>query len=219
MKNLITLLTGLLISTCLFGQNKVVYGKLTIYNTFPVKNVEIKSKKAKATITTDSLGQFSIVCHEKDVIQIKAKTFQAVSRRVGPNTDSLFINLLFIDSKVNRERAVGYGYISEEDLLYAVDHLEDENNDFCSYSNVFDLIKGRFSGVTVTSNSVQIRGGNTSFTPGASEALYVVDGQVTSSIDWIQPCQIRTIDILKDSNSAIYGSRGGNGVVVIQMKN
>jgi len=219
MKNVIIGFIGILLSTAAFCQNKVVYGKLTIYNTYPVKNVEINSKKAKATITTDSLGQFSIVCKEKDVIQIKAKTFQAVTRRVGPDTDSLFINLMFIDNKANRERAVGYGYISEEDLLYAVDHLEEENNDFCSYANVFDLIKGRFSGVTVTANSVQIRGGNTSFTPGASEALYVVDGQVTSAINWIQPCQIKTIDILKDSNAAIYGSRGGNGVVVIQMKN
>ncbi len=219
MKKITTILIGILLSAAVFAQNKVVYGQVTVYQNYPVKNVEIKAKKSKATITTDSLGQFSIVCHEKDVIQIKTKTFQSATRRVDPDTDSLYINLLFIDNKVNRQRAVGYGYINEEDLLYAVNNLTDENNDFCSYSNIFDLIRGRFSGVTISNNSVLIRGGNNSFTEGASVALYVVDGQTTSSIDWISPCQIKSIDFLKDSNAAIYGTRGGNGVVVIQMKN
>jgi TonB-dependent SusC/RagA subfamily outer membrane receptor len=47
-------------------------------------------------------------------------------------------------------------------------------------------------------------------------ALYVVDNHPTSSLDWIQPCQIKSINVLKDSNAAIYGSRGGNGVVLIE---
>ncbi|MEN8229782.1 MAG: TonB-dependent receptor plug domain-containing protein [Bacteroidota bacterium] len=218
MKQVITILMGVLLSASVFSQNRVVYGKLTLYNTYPVKNVEVTAKKSKATITTDSLGQFSIVCLEKDVIQIKPKTFQPVTRKVKPETDSLFINLLFIDTKANRQRAVGYGYISEEDLTYAVANLEDENNDFCSYSNIFDLIRGQLSGVTVSSNQVYVRGGNNSFTQGATQALYVVDGQATSSIDWIQPCQVRSIEVLKDSNAAIYGTRGGNGVILIELK-
>lgn len=218
MKRILPLLAGMLLSTLAFSQNKVVHGKLTVYNTYPVKNVEVTAKKSKATITTDSLGEFSIVCFEKDVIQIKPKTFKAVNKKVGPGTDSLIINLLFIDSKANREKAVGYGYLNEDDLLYAVAHLEDENNDFCSYANIFDLLRGQFSGVTVSSNQVYVRGGNNSFTAGATHALYVVDGQTTSSIDWIQPCQVKTIDVLKDSNAAIYGTRGGNGVVVITLR-
>ncbi|MBE9509632.1 MAG: TonB-dependent receptor plug domain-containing protein, partial [Bacteroidetes bacterium] len=112
-----------------------------------------------------------------------------------------------------RELAVGYGYINEEDLIYAASHLEQENNDFCNYANIFDLIKGRFSGVTVSGNNVYIRGSG-SFT-GQTQALYILNGVETGSIDWISPCQIKSIDILKDSNAAIYGARGGNGVVII----
>ena len=216
MKQVITVLTGVFLATSVFAQTRVVYGKLTAFNTYPVQNVEVTAKKAKTAITSDSLGQFSIVCFENDIIKIKPKTFRPVNKRVGPDTDSLFINLLFIDTKSNRELAVGYGYINEEDLIYAVNHLEQENNDFCNYANIFDLIRGRFSGVMVRGVNVYIRGSG-SFS-GQTQALYIVNGVATSSIDWIQPCQIKSIDILKDSNAAIYGTRGGNGVVLIETR-
>lgn len=215
MKYFIITSTLILLTSSIMAQTRVVYGKLTVFNTFPVKNVEVTSKKAKSSTTTDSLGIFAIVCQEKDVIKIKPKAFQAVNKSVKGETDTLKINLIFIDSQKNREIAVGYGFISAEDLNYAVDHLESQNNNFCSYNNVFDLIRGQFSGVTVTDNAVYIRGGNSSFTPGASEALFVVNGQPTSGVDWISPCEIATIDILKGSDAAIYGTRGGNGVVLI----
>ena len=213
MKQVITVLTGIFLSSFVLAQNKVVYGKLTAFNAYPVQNIEVTAKKAKTTVTSDSLGQFSIVCFENDVIRIRPKTFKPVNKKIKPDIDSLFINLLFIDSKANRELAVGYGYINKEDLIYAANHLEQENSDFCNYANIFDLIKGRFSGVTVSGNNVYIRGSG-SFS-GQTQALYIVNGQETGSINWIAPCQIKSIDILKDSNAAIYGARGGNGVVII----
>jgi len=218
MKQVITVLTVVFLSTSVFAQNKVVHGKLTVFNTYPVQNVEVTAKKAKTSISSDSLGQFSIVCFENDIIKIKPKTFRPVNKRVGPDTDSLFINLLFIDTKSNRELAVGYGYINEKDLTYAVSHLVQENNNFCSYANIFDLIKGQLPGVTVTGNAIYVRGGVNSFMPGASQALIVVNGVPTSSIDWISPCQGKSINVLKDSNAAIYGTRGSNGVVIIETR-
>lgn len=218
MKKIIAVLTGVILITSAFAQTRVVHGRLTVYNIYPVKNVEVTSKKAKSTTKSDTLGQFSIVCLENDVIKIKPKIFQSVNKKVGPDTDSLIINLLFIDSKVNRERAIGYGYISEKDLTFAVSHLEQENNNFCSFSNIYELIRGQLASVTVSGTDIYVRGGINSFTPGASGALTVVDGIPYSSIDWISPCQVKSIDVLKDSNTAIYGTRGANGVIIIQLK-
>lgn len=217
MKKFMILVVGIFLSLPLIAQNRVVHGKVTVFNRYPVKNVEVKAKKAKTSITTDSLGQFDIVCYDKDVIQIRPKTFEPASRRVNTETDSLEINLIFIDSKANREKAVGYGYINEKDLLYAVDHLESENNDFCSYNSIFDLIQAKLSGVQVSNGNIYIRGGNNSFS-GQSQALCVVDGTPTTSIEWISPCQVKSIDILKGSDAAIYGTRGGNGVVMIRLR-
>ncbi len=216
MKQILTILVGILLTTSVIAQNKVVYGKLTVYNTYPVKNVEITTKKSKATITTDSLGQFSIVCHVKDVIQIKPKTFRPVNKKVNADTDSLNINLIFMDSKKNRELAVGYGYINEADLTYAVSHLEQQNNEYCNFLNIFDLISGRFAGVTVSGNAIYIRG-LTSIN-GSNVALYVVDGVITSTIGDITPCDVKSINVIKDGMAAIYGSRGSNGVVVIETR-
>lgn len=216
MKQVIIILTGVLLSTSVFAQTRVIYGSLTVFNTYPVQNVEVTAKKAKTAIISDSLGQFSIVCFENDIIKIKPKAFQAVSQRVDPDTDSLFINLVFIDTKANRKIAIGYGYINEQDLTYAVSHLDQENNEYSNYIDIFDLIKGRFSGVTVSGSAVYVRGLNS--ITGQTEALYVVDGVPTSTIDWISPCEIKSIDIIKDSNAAIYGSRGANGVVIIETK-
>ena len=208
---------------CLFtvaatAQTRVVNGSLTAYNSFPVMNVEVSSKKAKATTMTDSLGNFQLVCMEKDVVMIKPKAFRPVNRKVDPETHSLKINLVFIDTKKNRQLAIDHGYVNEVDLNYAVAHLEAENNDYCKYNDIFRLIEAEFGGVEVSNGRIIVRGGNTSFTPGASHALIIVDGQPSENIAWIRPCIVKSINILKGSDGAMYGARGGNGVVVISTK-
>jgi TonB-dependent SusC/RagA subfamily outer membrane receptor len=220
MKYFLILTATLLLTTVSHAQNRVVYGKLTAYNSFPVMNVEVTSKKAKSTTMSDSLGQFSIVCLKKDVIQIKPKVFEPANVKVNEETDSVNINLVFIDTKNNRELAVNSGYMTETNLNYAVANLEEENNDYCKYTDIYALLRAEAgSGIMVSnSGSITIRGGNNSFS-GATEALIVVDGQPTSNIDWIRPCTVRSINILKGSDAAIYGTRGGNGVVVITTKN
>ena len=133
MKFYLILATALIITSATYAQNRVVYGKLTAYNSFPVMNVEITSKKAKATTMSDSLGNFSIVCLEKDVVMVKPKGFQSVNKKVNDDdTDTLHINLVFIDTKKNRELAVNSGYMTETNLNYAVANLETENNDYCN---------------------------------------------------------------------------------------
>lgn len=208
--------TGILLTASVYAQTRVIHGRLTAFNTYPVKNILVTAKKTGAAITTDSLGRFSIVCRENDVIRIKPKTFMPVSRKVGPDTDSLLINLIFMDSEKNREIAIGYGYVNAGDLQYGVDHLQHENNEFCQYNNVFDVITGRFAGVTVMNGAVYIRGSNSFL--ASTEALYVVDGVPMSNIDWIVPCDIKSISILKDAEASIYGSRGANGVVIIETR-
>lgn len=209
-------LSLILLTTSVVAQNRVIKGKLTAFKTYPVQNIEISSKKGKASYISDSLGQFSIVCLEENLIKIKPKAFKAVNRKVGPDTDSLIVNLVFIDSKKNREIAVGYGYVKESDLTYAVSHLQQENNEYCHYADIFDLIRGRFPGVVVENGEVIVRGRNS--VNSDTGALYVADGIMVNSIDWIFPCEIASISVLKDSSASTYGSRGSNGVVLIETK-
>lgn len=214
------MLGTILLFSSICAQTRVVYGKLTAYNQYPVQNIEVKTKKSKATVKSDSLGMFSIVTLEEDRIIINPRAFKSIIRKVDADTDTLFINLVFIDTKANRKLATGYGYISQQDLTYAISHLQQENNEFCQYTNIYDLLVGRFPGVTVhrtgTGGAVYVRASTSLNT--SNEALYVVDGAPTFTIDYLLPCDIRSIDVLKDASASIYGTRGTNGVVVIETK-
>lgn len=198
------------------AQTRAVVGRVAAFGDNPVQNVKVTSKKAKSAALTDSLGQFQLVCLQEDVIRVKSKTFKTVTVKVGPDTDSVAIALEFLDTRRNREIAVGYGYVSEEDLNAAISTLQHEKNDFCHYQDVYDVILGRFPGVSVENRQVIIRGHQTLM--GSNEALYVVNGVVVNSIDWIQPCDIQSISVIKDGSAAVYGSRGANGVVLIETR-
>jgi len=221
MRSIAILTLGLFFAMGSFAQTRVLKGKLTTFNEYPVQNVEVAAKKAKSSVTTDSLGEFEIVCNEKDVIQIKAKVFKALSKRVDEDDDYITANLIFNDSPKNREIATGLGYISHEQLTFALAHMADENNDFCNYTDVFSLIKGRFPGVQIKINSsgtqgVYIRGQKSVYQD--TEAVYVVDGIRVSDVSFVNPCELATIDVLKDGGAALYGSDAANGMVVMETK-
>lgn len=221
MKKIALIAASIFISIAVFGQTRVVKGKITTFNEYPVQNVEVASKKAKSTVMTDSLGQFELVCNEKDVIMIKAKVFQALNKKVDEEDDYIEANLIFRDTPKNREIATGMGYITHEQLTFALAHLADQNNDFCNYTNVFDLVRGKFPGVQIKTSSmggegIFVRGDKSIY--GDNEAIYVVDGIRVSDIQFINPCEMASIDILKDGGAAIYGAQAANGVVVIETK-
>ena len=204
-----------------FAQTRVVKGKLTTFNKYPVKNVTVESKKAGSTVMTDSMGQFELVCNEKDVIQIKNDVFQAMSKKVSVDDEYVTANLVFRDSKKNRKIATGMGYISEENLTFALSHMSYENNDFCSYTDVFTLVTGKFSSVQIKASEmggqgIFVRGQKSLY--GNNEAIYVVDGVMVADISFVNTCDMASIDILKDGGAALYGSQAANGVVVIETK-
>jgi hypothetical protein len=197
----------------------VVNGRLTAYNFLPVMNVEITSKKAKATTMSDSLGNFSIVCLKKDVIMIKPKGFEPENITVNNETDSLKINLVFIDTKKNRELAINSGYLTEINLNYAAANLAEENNDYCKYTDISHLLRVTLGPSITVSNSGSIRhrsGLNSN--SGMYPPLIIVDGQPEYYIRWIKPDMVRSIKLLKGSDASIYGKRGERDVVVITTK-
>ncbi len=111
---------------------------------------------------------------------------------------------------------IGYGTINKKDLTTAVSILDVKNSNY-RYSDIYDMIKGKIPGVQVYGNSIIIRGGNP-IKGGNSQPLFVVDGIVTDHIGDISPLEVRSIQILKDASASIYGFRGANGVILIDLK-
>ena len=118
------------------------------------------------------------------------------------------------DEQIN----IGYGTIDKNALGYAVDKVNVDDQVVRSYSSIAEYLQGRVLGVRVTENGgIQIRGNtNLNGTPG--EALIVVDGIICDNINNLNPVNIHSVEVLKDGSSSIYGSRGGNGVVLITTK-
>jgi len=219
MKTYFTIFLAMIFALSAYSQSqmRVINGKVSTLNGLPVANFKIEAKKSGANAMTDSLGHFKIVTETKDVLLFKGKVFRNERVRIKEETqDSVFVHVDFIKTEKNKERAIGYGYVDKDDLVNAVSSFDSKQADFCSYNDIFELIKGRFAGVQVRGNEIIIRG-NSSINLSNS-ALLVVDGTVVQSISHINPCDVRSIDVIKDSAASIYGSRGANGVVVIETR-
>lgn len=221
-KSVLSVLVALFLASALFGQNTEIQGKVTMFNTYPVSNLPVFAKKAKTTVTTDSAGMFTLLCKEKDVIMIQGKAYQTTSRKVDDRTGMLSINIVFKDTPKNRKLVVSSGNITHENLVYGLSNLQAENNDYCSYDDIFSLIRSQFPEVEVKPNQsgsqgIYLRRGPKSMLQD-TQTLYIVDGMRTRDISFINPCEIADITILKEGASAKYGAGSSNGAVVITSK-
>ncbi|UII27159.1 SusC/RagA family TonB-linked outer membrane protein [Fulvivirga maritima] len=129
-------------------------------------------------------------------------------------------------SELEEVVVVGYGTQKKKDLTGAIAAVESKTITERGATNPIASLQGSVSGVQITNSTgrigdgfnVTIRGKN-SLKGSSNGPLYVVDGVITESIDFLNPQDIAKIDILKDASSAaIYGSRGSNGVVIVQTK-
>ena len=116
---------------------------------------------------------------------------------------------------------VGYGEVTQDELTYAVSSVDMKDIDKGVYLTIYDYLQGRVPGVTVTKTSpptatVRIRGINT--INSSADPLFVVDGSTVNDISYINPKDVKSVEVLKDASAAIYGSRGGNGVIIITLK-
>ena len=224
MRTPVIIIACLLMALPAFSQTRVVKGRITAFNRYPMQNVEVASKKTKSAVMTDSLGQFELVCSEKDVIVIKTKGFDPFDKRVTPTDDYVSANLIFKDSKNNREIVTGLGYIKPDQLSYALAHLADENNDFCNYSDIFTLLRTNFpelqqtGGTGGAAQGVYVRGQKSMSSNANNEAVYEVDGMIVKDISFVIPCNIASIKIMKSGGTTVYGTQAVNGVIIIKTK-
>lgn len=204
-------------SIVLSGQNRVLQGQITTLDSIPVMKAEINVASSKKVFQTDSLGFFQAFCNDEDKITISARGFYKERIKVREKNKFVFVNLKLKQGDYNRELAIGYGHLHENEKLFAVSSQSDDNFNYSRYSNLSEALIGRFPGLTVRNNEVIIRGNETF---GASNAaLIVLDGIARgSSIAGIAPYNVKSITVLKDASAAAYGSQGANGVVLIETK-
>lgn len=217
---LLFLIVFVFFSGQLFSQERIVRGIVTALDSIPIVNAEVKVKSSNEVVLTDTVGVFEVVCSGNDKLKISAQGLKNRNIKLNDKVELVFVNLNFKSSYAkNRLLNVGYENVISDDNVYSVSSLDEEDVDFSSYSNVYDLIIGRLPGVRVTDDGRIIIRGEKSLS-SVTEALIVIDGIPTNNsvLQTISPSDIRSIDVLKDAAASIYGAQGAHGVVIITTK-
>lgn len=175
--------------------------------------------------TSDMDGRFTLEAPEGAILVISYIGYH--TQEVKVRKRSLLRVVLKEDNQLLDEVVVvGYGTVKKSDLTGAVSGVSNRQYKNQPVQRVENILQGRTPGVEVTATSgmpgasmkVRIRG--TTSINKSSDPLYVIDGIISSSgLDGINPSDIQSMEILKDASStAIYGSRGSNGVILITTK-
>lgn len=202
----------------LFSQDRLVYGVVHAFDSIPLIRAEVFVKSNKQTVFTDSTGRFTVFCAPKDKITIMADGFSSQKVKINEKIKIVAVNLKLKSGVKNVDYDIGYGHVSEKDRTAAASTMAKNEAAFSRYSNIFEMIEGQFPGVEVRNQEIIIRG-NDSFSL-SSAALIVLDGVIVESdmLRTIRPVEVKNISVIKDGSAAVYGSRGANGVVIIETR-
>lgn len=206
------------------NQTKNFTGKVTDMEGEPIVGANIMVTDSKRGTVTDPDGNFTIDAHPDAQLVISFIGFQ--TKVVSP-VDKQIIKLREDYHRLNEVVVLGYTTLKRESLTGALQTLkQDEINDVTTPS-AENMLNGKISGVYVASGSglpgdpgsILIRGKST--INGSTDPLWVIDGVVVgTSSGALNPSEIETITVLKDAAStAIYGSQGANGVIIVTTKN
>ena len=226
----LVLLLSLLPVTLSAQSGIVITGKVTDNNGEPLPGAAVMVVGQKSTATTaDMEGNYQIrISDSKSQLQFVYLGFE--EQIVVPGSRTV-VNVVLNQTAEALESAsvvaIGYGEVRKRDISGSVVSADMGEISKLPVASVLDGVAGRISGVQISSNdgtpgqssNVVIRGGNS--ISGDNNPLYVVDGFPTENFDigTLDPSEIESFVVLKDASAtAIYGSRGANGVIVINTK-
>ena len=190
----------------------------------PLPGVNVIAKGTTTGTSTDADGRYALVVNDDAILIFSFIGYQPQEMRIGSQTE---INVSMVPdvTALNEVVVVGYGTVKKSDLTGSVATVGAKDIKATPIVDLGRALQGRTAGVLVTQNSaspgaaatIRIRG--TGSVNAGNDPLYVIDGFPTDNINSLNPSDIASIEILKDASStAIYGSRGSNGVVLVTTK-
>lgn len=192
----------------------------------PLPGASVQVVGMSTGTVTDLDGNFSLQVPKGKTIAVSFIGYVTQELTVNQNQSNLTIQLKDDSKQLNEVVVIGYGTVEKKDLTGSIQSVTSKELSKLVTTDVTETLNGRVGGVLVNKTSnrpgsdtkIEIRGIN-SFN-FSNEPLYVIDGVPSQTgMRHLNSADIESIDILKDaSSSAIYGSRGANGVVIITTK-
>ncbi|MFV0377056.1 MAG: TonB-dependent receptor [Mangrovibacterium sp.] len=201
-----------------------VTGKVSSAQGDPVPGATVVVKGSNNGTITDFDGKFTI----GNVPANGVLVFSFIGMKTAeiPVNGQQSLNVVMEDETVGLEEvvAIGYGTVKKKDLTGAVSSVKTEDIVISPTSNVMEALQGKVAGMDIIKTSGQVgkdvdillRGNRSIY--GSNQPLFIIDG-IPGSYSQVNPSDIESVDVLKDASStAIYGSAGSNGVVIITTK-
>ncbi|NIJ54645.1 TonB-dependent receptor [Dyadobacter arcticus] len=202
-----------------------ITGKVTDENGAGLPGVSVVLKGTQKGTTTNAAGTYTIASTENSPVLVFSFVGYLSQEITVDSQTKVYITLKVDNKSLEEVVVIGYGTVRKSDMTGAVSSISTDKFSEQNISRVDQVLQGRAPGVIVTNTvgapgadvTVRIRGANSAL--GSNEPLYVIDGYVGADFNLINPNDIATLEVLKDASStAIYGSRGSNGVIIITTK-
>ena len=206
-------------------QNGNIKGVVKDEHGEPLIGVAVVLKGTSQGTITDIDGNFQLAAKAKDVLQISYMGYLTQNITVG---DQISIDVVMIEDIQQLEEVVvvGYGVQKKSHLTGSISKLAGEGLESIPTTRVDQALQGKLAGVSIQNTTseagvapqIRVRGLGSLSVNG--EPLVVVDGYpVADGLSFVEASDIESIEVLKDAaSSAIYGSRGANGVIIVTTK-
>ena len=201
----------------------IVTGQVLDNNGAPLAGVSVLVKGTTIGTTTDADGNFTIsVPNANSVLVFSSVGFTEQEYPLNGAT-TVTIAMTASQQMMDQVVVIGYGTQRKRDLTGSIASVKGEDIAKMPNTNPISSLQGKVAGLTVTNSGspgaapvVRVRGINST---NSASPLYVVDGILQDNIDFLNPGDIESIDVLRDPSSiAIYGLRGANGVIAVTTK-
>jgi len=224
----VLLLMSFFVSFSMLAQKKTIYGAVTDEQKEPITGVSVlvkSSQGAKESTATDASGRFKIMAAPNATLVLSFLGYETIEVKVT-SQPVLIITMKEKATQLNEAVVIGYGSVKRKDVTGAISKVNMEELNAAPVSTIDQALAGRIAGVNIIAADaapgaqaqVTIRGGSLS---QDASPLFVIDGFPMENFDMatLDQKNVESIDILKDASSiAIYGSRGANGVIIINTK-
>ena len=224
-KILLFLMLGLSLPWILLAQTNPISGVVTSsVDGEALIGVSVMIKGSSMGAVTDVTGSFQLSARPNDVLVFSYLGYTTTEVTVG-NTRDFQVTLIEDQRMLSEVVVIGYGVQKKSLVSGAISKVTSVELDRSLPTRLEDVLNGKVSGIQILQQSGQPGSGSDVFIRGIgtvnnSGPLYVVDGmQIEGNISFLNPKDIESIEVLKDAaSSAIYGTRGANGVILVTTK-